>query len=48
MDELPTVVVDPLPQSMVEHSWLVAAERFCLLLLLRCQMWCQSCVRAVT
>jgi hypothetical protein len=21
MDEIPTVVVDPLPASMVEHSW---------------------------
>ncbi|KXZ44208.1 hypothetical protein GPECTOR_71g569 [Gonium pectorale] len=27
MDELPTVVVDPLPQSMVEHSWYVVLNR---------------------
>lgn len=24
MDEIPTMVVDPLPQDLVEHSWWVA------------------------
>lgn len=27
MDELPTVVVDPLPTSMVEHSWYIVLNR---------------------
>ena len=27
MDELPTVVVDPLPHSMVEHSWYIVLNR---------------------
>ncbi|MEW5304340.1 MAG: hypothetical protein WDW36_006957 [Sanguina aurantia] len=27
MDEMPTVVVDPLPSSMVEHSWYIVLNR---------------------
>jgi hypothetical protein len=27
MDEIPTMVVDPLPQDMVEHSWYVEPEQ---------------------
>lgn len=31
MDEIPTMVVDPLPQDMVEHSWWVGCLATCLI-----------------